>query len=342
MNIYERLTSPSFDFVRSELEAHYLHDCTRNNSHLGFYLPTDPRQLTSLKAASKAINIETPLLRRLISNGELQGYKGISACGNRMTVIDLKQAEHFAARLPPMMNIAQAANRLKLPINTIKVLCKNGYFTCLGGRPAAGQSWWIDASSFDMSNTCVMRRRSCANSLSLSNALRHPFMSEEGVAHLFESIQEGKLSVSLTDKSDANVIGEWRLVNTEWQAWIRAHAKQMADFQSLSVLQAAKILSITNDVAYALIRYGLLNSNVEFRNGISSHRITSNAIEKFKQTYIVGKEIAEILCLSSLKATAHMKMLGMVPVAGPSASLLKCRQYIWLKGPCFELIGRRV
>jgi hypothetical protein len=343
VNIYERLTSPSFDFVRSELEAHYLHpDCTRDNLHLGFYLPTEPRQLTSLKAASKAINIKTPLLRRLITDGELHGYRGISACGNRLTVIDLKQAEHFAAKLPPMVNIAQAANRLKLPINTIKVLCKNGYFTCLGGRPAAGQSWWIDASSFDMSNTCLKRRRSCANTLSLSNAIRHPFMSEEGVAHLFESIQEGTLSVSFTDKSDADVIGEWRLVNNEWQAWIKAHAKQMADSQSLSVPQAAKVLSITNDVAYSLIRYGLLNSNVEFRNGITSHRISSNAIEKFKQTYIVGKEVAKILCLSSLKATAHMKMLGMVPVAGPSASLLKCRQYIWLKGPYFELIGRCV
>lgn len=335
MNIYEGLASPAFDFVRSELEVHSLHpDYTRGNSHLGFHLHSEPRQLVSLEVASKALNLDVPLLKRLIAEGELHGYKGISACGNRTIVVDLIQAGHLAATLPPLLNIAQAANQLKLPINTIKVLCKNGCFTCQGGRPAAGQSWWIDASSFDMSNACLKRRRSSASTLSLSNVLRHPFMSEEGVAHLFKAIQEGTLSVSITAKSDAGVIGEWRLGSDEWQAWLSAHMEQMANSQSLSVSQAAEILGITNDVAFALVRYGLLNSTVELRNGVTSRRINLNAIENFKQSYILGKELAKTLRLNSKGTASHMKKLGVVPVAGPSSTLLKCRQYVWQKDAC--------
>ncbi|MCY1431337.1 hypothetical protein D9M71_473020 [compost metagenome] len=165
-------------------------------------------------------------------------------------------------------------------------------------------------------------------------------MSEEGVAHLFQAIQEGALSVSITGKSDVGVIGEWRLGNDEWHAWLSAHMKQMANSQSLSVSQAAKDLNITKDVAYALIRYGLLNSTVELRNGVKSRRINLNAIENFKQSYILGKELAKTLCLTSKKAATHMKKLGMVPVASPSSSLLKCRQYVWPKDACFGSIER--
>lgn len=341
MNIYEGLTSPAFDFVRSELETHSLYpDCTRGNSHLGFHLPSEPRQLASLEVASKALNLNVPLLKRLIAEGELHGYRGISACGNKTIVVDLIQARHLTATLPPLLNIAQAANQLKLPINTIKVLCKNGCFTCQGGRPAAGQSWWIDASSFDMSNICLKRRRSSASTLCLRNVLRHPFMSEEGVAHLFQAIQEGTLSVSITGKSDAGVIGEWRLGSDEWQAWLSAHMKQIANSQSLSVSQVAEILGITNDVAYALVRYVLLNSTVELKNGVTSRRINLNAIENFKQSYILGKELAKTLRLTSKETVTHMKKLGVVPVAGPSSTLLKCRQYVWQKDACLGSIER--
>ena len=132
----------------------------------------------------------------------------------------------------------------------------------------------------------------------------------------------------------------WRLGNDEWHAWIGRWMKQIAESQSLSVSQAAKDLSITNDVAYALIRNGLLNSAVECRNGVTSHRVDSNAIVKFKQTYTSGKELSKILHLTSKKAAAHMRTLGIVPVAGPSSSHLKCRQYIWPKATCLEMIKR--
>lgn len=335
MNIYEGLTSPAFDFVRSELEAHSLYpDCTRGNSYLGFHLPSEPNQLASLEVASKALNLNVPLLKRLIAEGELHGYRGISACGNKTIVVDLIQARHLAATLPPLLNIAQAANQLKLPVSTIKVLCKNGCFTCRGGRPAAGQSWWIDTNSFDISNACLKHRRPSTSTLCLSDALRHPFMSGEGVAHLFKAIQEGTLSVSIKAKSDAGVIGAWRLGSDEWQSWLSAHMRQMTASQSLSVPQAAETLNIANDVAYSLIRYGLLNSTVELKNGVTSQRINLDAIENFKKSYILGSELAKTLCLTSKETTIQMKKLGVVPIAGPSSAPFKCRQYVWRKDAC--------
>lgn len=74
-------------------------------------------------------------------------------------------------------------------------------------------------------------------------------MSGEGVAYLFKAIQEGILSVSIKAKSDAVVIGEWRLGNDEWQTWLSAYMRQTTVSQSLSAPQAAETLNIANDVA---------------------------------------------------------------------------------------------
>jgi hypothetical protein len=185
-----------------------------------------PRQLTDLKTISKAININAPLLKRLIAEGELHGCRGLSACGNKTIVADLKQAQHLATNLSSLMNIEQAANHLKLPINTMKMLCKNDFFTCRGGKPAAGQSWWIDQASFDMSSVFLKRQRSIESTISLRDVLQHPFISQEGVVPLFQAIQAGALSVSIIGKSDLGVLGEWRLGKEEWlngytRIWIR-------------------------------------------------------------------------------------------------------------------------
>ncbi|WP_247254212.1 hypothetical protein [Pseudomonas moorei] len=225
MNIYEKLASPAFDFVRSELEKYSPHpDCVPSALQLQHpYMPQEPRKLASLKAISKAINISVPLLKKLITEGELHGYRGVSECGNSTIVADLKHAQHLAAALPHLLNIRKAANHLKLPIKTVKVLCKNDFFTCLGGRPVSEQSCWIDANSFDKSKVTIKCQRSSESIISLGKILKDPFMSEEGLVLLFRAIQNGVLSVSVTDKSDADVIGKWRLGSDEWQAWLSAH-----------------------------------------------------------------------------------------------------------------------
>jgi hypothetical protein len=338
MNIYERLSSPAFDFVRLELDRPSPDPNCAPGDYKHHPMPVMPRQLTDLKTISKAININAPLLKRLIAEGELHGCRGLSACGNKTIVADLKQAQHLATNLSSLMNIEQAANHLKLPINTMKMLCKNDFFTCRGGKPAAGQSWWIDQASFDMSSVFLKRQRSIESTISLRDVLQHPFISQEGVVPLFQAIQAGALSVSIIGKSDLGVLGEWRLGKEEWRKWLHAHMDQLVSSQSLSVLQAAKVLSITQDVAYALIRYGLLNSTVELRNGVKSHRITLHAIEQFKELYILGKEIAKTLRTTSEKVADHMRKLGIAPIAGPSSSSFYCRQYIWSKGPCFEMM----
>lgn len=73
------------------------------------------------------------------------------------------------------------------------------------------------------------------------------------------------------------------------------YMKQMVSSQSLNVCQAAKYLGTTTDIAYTLVRHGLLNSTVECRNGVTSRRINLHAIEEFKKSYILRKELAQTL-----------------------------------------------
>jgi hypothetical protein len=221
VNIYERLASPAFDFVRSELEKHHPPpNCAPGTIKHRPNVPLELTEMMPLKAISKATNINVQLLKRLIAEGELHGYRGFSACGNRTIVADLKQARRLAAALTSRLNVMQTANHLKLPISTIEVLCRNDFFICLGGRPAAGQSWWIDATSFDMSNASIKRQRSVESTISLRDILQHPLMSEDCVAALFRAIQKGVLSVSIIGKTGMGIVGEWRLGNDEWHAWI--------------------------------------------------------------------------------------------------------------------------
>ncbi|AZE24592.1 hypothetical protein C4K08_4173 [Pseudomonas chlororaphis subsp. aureofaciens] len=290
-SIYGKLASPTFDFIRSEFEGHSF-PSKRTPNAVGHHYdnePVAPKQLTSVTDIAKATNTNIRLLKRLISEGDLHGYRGPSARGNRTIVADLQQAKNLTTTRPLPLNVTQASNQLKLPINTVKVLCKHGFFTCLGGKPTVGQSWWIDTSSFDMSSASIKRQRSHTPNVSLRNILQHPFMSEDGVVCFFRAIQEGMLSVSITGKSSTCVIGDWRLRKDESDNWLSTHMEQVACSESLSVCQVAKYLCTTSDVAYALVRHGLLDSTIEIRNGIASRRVNLHSIEEFRKSYVWGK-----------------------------------------------------
>ena len=165
-------------------------------------------------------------------------------------------------------------------------------------------------------------------------------MSEDGVVCFFRAIQEGMLSVSITGKSSTCVIGDWRLRKDESDNWLSTHVEQVACSESLSVCQVAKYLCTTSDVAYALVRHGLLDSTIEIRNGIASRRVNLHSIEEFRKSYVLGKELAKTLHLASKKIVAHMIELGFLPIAGPSPTLLRCRQFVWSRHAYIEKMER--
>lgn len=245
-------------------------------------------------------------------------------------------AKFAPATLPRPLNVTQASHQLNLPINAIRVLCKRGFFTCFGGTPTTGQSWWIDANSLELPGALFKRQRSPACTISLRNLLRHPFMTAEGIISFFRAVQEGALSVSIDSKSDTRRIGDWRLRKDESDRWLIAHMEQVARSQPLSIRQAAKYANVTCDVVYDLTRHGLLNSTVELRNGIASQTIDLSSIEQFKSSYILGKELTQILHLTSKQTAVRIINRGTTPVAGLPPAPLRCRQYVWPRRVCFE------
>lgn len=339
LNIYERLKGSSFDFVRAELERHSHQPCSLGVV-LTFGTPAliEPRQVMPVKNISKITDIDVRLLRRLVAGGKLSGYRGPSKYGNQTIVADVDQAKNLSATLPSILNVTQAASRLNLPVSTVKTLVKHEFFICLGGKPGTGQSWWIDASSFDTSSIRLKPQKFKAGTQSIREMLHHPCMTEDGVVSFFQTIQEGAVPVVIRDRSFTCCLGDWRIPKNEATSWMSAHMMQMAQFRLLSVRQAAKYLDVTEEVAYDLVRNDLLKSTIETKNGATYRRVTLSSIEDFKRSYITGAELAYALAIPSNQVLARMLNLKISPIAGPSPGLLRCRRYFWSRLSCLYAV----
>lgn len=121
-------------------------------------------------------------------------------------------------------------------------------------------------------------------------------------------------------------IAAWLFDRAELETWIELQNQELRA-GALSVVDAAKKLKLKQEVAYHLVRRGILGSYIEEDTG---QMIVGQAdIEKFNQNYISTGEIA-LRIGGVLRASAipsYLESRGIKPYAGPTID--SCRQYLY-------------
>jgi hypothetical protein len=99
--------------------------------------------------------------------------------------------------------------------------------------------------------------------------------------------------------------------------------------ETYSALEAAKLLGITRDVIYFLVRKGILTSRNRDGDRYTDLLIGKDALEEFKLNYIFPATIAKQLGTISGHLTRLLATQGIHPVSGPEVD--GGRQYVFKK-----------
>lgn len=329
-DIYRYLNDARFDFVRVAFET-YLR--TRWDGPLALRnrnLSTEfveQHRWVPLHDAARAIDVDQALLNRLVVNEKIPSREYVHGSGRVARVVDLDAVRALAGRLQGALTLEQAAKELALGKDRVRQLLEAGLLSAMGGRPTIGERWWIDPVSPEQWATCEIHTgiRS-SQTVSVAHLAKFCLSTSREFISLLQAIRSGRLRlVGYSGKK--RQIGGWLLDEVEVNEW-RAATRSVAT-SKISITAAAARLGVKQEVAYALIRAGLLSTIVEASGRRCAHWVTTKALRQFQTRYVLGPELRVALGTSAKALPQKLHAAGFVAVAGPKIGHSPCRQYVW-------------
>jgi hypothetical protein len=122
-------------------------------------------------------------------------------------------------------------------------------------------------------------------------------------------------------------VGRWLLDKEDVASW---RARRQEDGQTkFSIMETAMQLGVKQEVAYALVRAGLLPVVMEAAGRRTAQWVTRAALDQFRRQFVFGAELAKTMQTSPKKLVQVLKAAGVQAVAGPDIDSVPCRQYVW-------------
>ena len=172
-----------------------------------------------------------------------------------------------------------------------------------------------------------------AEYVTLGHIQRHYAWSDRAFQTLFRSIAKDQIKPHLRSPGVRGLaamafkrseISDWKLQNA-------ASLRQVTH----SVREAARALRIKEEVAYYLVREGILGKDSERSDfGRTAARIRESDLETFHSSYQFARDIAKAIVNSPKGTIACLADLGVFPIDGPGYG--KCRQVIYRKDSALE------
>ncbi|MFM0325483.1 hypothetical protein [Caballeronia glebae] len=129
---------------------------------------------------------------------------------------------------------------------------------------------------------------------------------------LIRAVQEQRINLKRWDESARGVAGAifGRGEILDWH-------RQQCCTGGMTVPEAAVHLHVKQEVAYHLVKSGLLKGRVAVRGRRTVTLIKSEALSDFEQHYVLSVELAAAMSLSVGKVVAVLSDLGVSPICGP-------------------------
>jgi hypothetical protein len=102
-----------------------------------------------------------------------------------------------------------------------------------------------------------------------------------------------------------------------------------------TIPQVAEMLQVKQEVAYFLVRKGMLTTNLEVIGRREAAMVTRDDLDAFRARFVLARDLAKLHKTSSRSLQCHLSDVNIQPVASPL--LGACRQVIYEKSP--ELIA---
>ncbi|OGB35321.1 MAG: hypothetical protein A3F78_11765 [Burkholderiales bacterium RIFCSPLOWO2_12_FULL_61_40] len=328
--LYRGFKEVEFDFLRTAFEnyvaEHWAGAIGKRNRRL------DIRVLNSLawipaNHACQILGVSRRRLNGLIEKERLQADRRITA-GNRIfIVVKRSEVQNLALTLDDGVPLSDVARRLGFKkqrlLSLLPIICPQAEKLGEQGCPWAIPITWLEGWEAQIqSYTCVALVDS--ESVSLGHLLRYWPWTDGQIGHLLTDILNSKI-VPVGRLESINGIGSLILETSQLKTWFSG--KQKVPCSELTIPEVSLRIGVKQEVAYALVRIGLLQTAMRKIGRRTEQRVPTDALKNFERQYVFGRDIAQTLGRSSRSITAFLASEGVEPIAGPAIN--KCRQILF-------------
>lgn len=333
--LYRDLGAPAFDALREVFEQH-LHENwfgmlgRRNRWLRSETLSKHPRQ--SAKVLAKKAGIGRADVQHLASSGSIPVH-AVQHGSGRVTRAFAADADHQIQKMKQdRVTLRQASSILCIGRWRVRELIDAGLVhTWIDRRRANAATWWLSRS--DVMRLAALGEPAAAgqDSMSCRVPVRMVLKAWRLQPGEFPALVHAMVNKTLAVQrpaSDSPNLGRAELHAKELRAWLSDRRRTHEAW--LSVDEAARRLGLKQQVTYELVARGLIASVVLGR----CRRVTPQAIECFRTTYVSLSEIAATHCMAPRRMLA---LLACQPTCGPGVD--GARQYFYRRDDLGPVLG---
>lgn len=339
--LYVDFDGDEFAFLREAFE-YYLREhwwgllCQRNRR-------LDTRTNSSRRtthAIAEAAGTTPARVRQLHLAGWVEADVAAQPSGRRVWSFPASQVEPIATLIADGLTLKAAAAYLRLPRHRVRELIEAGLIKPVLSTEGHGAAAWLlsrhQLDGLHRNDTPCQAQvveDGHTDLVPLVQILKAWRLKPGAFPALVRALQAGVFAPSLICKVESAVLGNMLLSRQKVQAWLAQwHRGNGKDY---SITEAATALGIKDQVAYHLVRHGLLECRMSSQR--RTHQISNDDLAAFKARYISLVDIAKRLGTSPKQI---LNSLQARPAAGPSID--GCRQYFYSRGDVAHLLHQPI
>jgi len=339
--LYGDFEGEEFAFLREAFEdylrSHWWGLLCRRNRRLDAQT-TGGRKTT--QAIAEAAGTTPTRVRQLHLAGWVEADVAAQPSGRRTWSFPVSQVEPIAALITDGLTLKDAAAYLRLPKHRIRELIEAGLINpVLSTEGHGAAAWLLSRHQLDglYRNDAPCQAQAVedghADLVPLVQILKAWRLEPGAFPALVRALRAGALAPAHIYNMENTALGNMLLPRQKIQAWLAQWRK--ANGKDYSITEAAKALGIKDQVAYHLVRHGLLECGAAPQ--CRARRISNNDLAAFKARYISLVDIAKRLGTSPKQLLNNLQAR---PAAGPSID--GCRQYFYSRSDLAHLLPQPI
>ena len=320
-DLYDNLSGEKFSFAREAFEefigANW--DGVLDGKYKRIDQDRSRNGFISVTEAANLLGMSQERLKKFVRLGFVQGASVQRPSGRLHTMISEDEVQRFSIEMKYAVNGEETRKFLGISKKRCKVLMEEGYITPMIKAGESGiNKWWVDVRRIEKFleeiHAIVPHRVPDASTIPFTKACQMHQSGARFLPNLIDAIREGRVPVA-----GLKINGKFSLESLYFSRGA------LVDFRDglkerrpgvYSVPEAAIVLGVKEQVAYNLVRTGLISSEPGPSAKKAGSTITEASIDLFRSTYVPLSQLANSQKTSVRKISNELGKLGIVPVTG--------------------------
>ena len=339
--LYKGFIDAEFDFLRAAFEDYVAEHWTGAFGKRNRRLDESVLKTMSWIPANHAcrvLDVSRRRLNDLIQDGRLRGERRLTAGHREFIVVRRSDVEKLSLTLDDGITLLEASIRLGVKkqrlLALLPIICPQAKKLGAQGCPWAIPVNWMERWE-TLSRTQLQVESLDFKVVALGHLIRYWPWTNEQIGLLLVDILNGEIVPAGVLKSGTGV-GTLVLSVDKLDHWFSG--KQRLPCAELTIPDIALRIGVKQEVAYSLVRSGLLLATLRKAGRRTEQRVKVAILEEFERRYILGRDIAQLLGRSPRAVAEFLLTDGVRPVAGPGID--NCRQNVFQRDAIDECLRR--